>query len=230
MSKLRRVLAAAATLVVGSGLTIGLALNQAGQAEGMSAKEWCAAIQRVNDIQKQDRFFVALQPGNPVPDAWPEGESGRVLGDCAGGTCTIAPNAPQDCAYTYTYQWIGPVVDGWRVAEVFAHPYVAAGWKLAAADLAYLKWFDSTGALITACQAHTTNAKCAQLLDLDAHNWVLDDDTICRRGIVQGTESTPCPYLATGIKCKLPPVVYRGAMSWRADCDKQWTDQEMDEL
>ena len=225
MTRLKAVLTAAAVLILG-GLGVGVALNQAGVTHGMGTQEWCAAIGRVNDIQQQDRFFVALQPGNPIPQAHGE----YVLGACADNVCAIAPAAAPECAYTYSYSWIGPAIDGWRVAEVYAHHYIANGWRMAAADLAYLKWFGSTGALITACLAHTTPAKCAQLLSVDAWNWVLTDDTICRRGIVQGTEADPCPYLATGIKCKLPEVVYRGAGSEMTDCLREWTDAEMDEL
>jgi len=225
MSKLRAVLATAATLILG-GLGIGIALNQAGVTHDMSAKEWCQAIDRVSDVQKQERFFVAYQPGNPIPQAWPEGESGRVLGACSGGTCTIAPEARPHCAYEYTYD-CGPNVDGWRLCEVHAHPYVAKGWKLAAEDNAWLKWFGGLSEVIAKCQAHTTNAKCLTLLDVDNRCWLLNDGSVCRHGTQLGT-GDPCPY--GSVTAQMPCTVYRGAGSELHDATRVWTDEEMDEL
>lgn len=231
MTRIKAVLTAAALAFAAGGVTIYQAIQQGGQQEQVTLPQWCKAIDRVQDIQQQDRFFVALQPGNPIPQAHGE----YVLGACASGVCQLGHSAGHECNYTYTYSWIGPTVDGFRVAEVYAHHYIANGWRMAAADLGYLKWFGSTGALIDACQTHTSNAKCAQLLSVDSHNWVLLDGSICRRGYVQGTATeedpgTPCPYLATGIQCKLPEVVYRGAGSEMTDCLRVWEPEEMGTL
>lgn len=276
MTKLRTVLAAAAALVA-TGVTVGVALNQAGVAEGMTATEWCAAIDRVNDVQKKDHFFVAVQPGNPIP----EQAGGRLLGECSGGTCMIKPDAvdggltyraevaaeecnpepqcdvegpfaghciythnadgltrPPDigtewkttgswgCAYTYTYD-CGPEVNGWRVCDVYAHPYIAKGWMLAANEYEYLRWYGSMAAVVTACLEHFTGPECLNLLQADNRCWLLDDGRVCRYGALLGADEA-CPYAR--VQARLPCVVNRGAGSEMRDAQRVWTDEEMDEL
>lgn len=225
MTKIKAMLAAAASLVIG-GLAIGIALNQAGQQLGVSAQEWCSAVATAGDVQKREHFLLAYQPGNPIPEAWPDGPDGRILGECSGGTCTIAPAALPDCAYTYQYD-CGPQVVGWRVCDVWAHPYVAKGWKLAAADLAYLRWFGSFAEASSTCLANFTGQQCLQLFDADRKCWLLGDGRVCRFGKLL-TDGTACPY--GQVAAQMPCTVYRGAGSELDDAQRVWTDEEMDEL
>ena len=226
MSKLKRVLAAAAALIL-TGTAVGIALNQAGVAENMTTEEWCKAIDQVRDVQRKDRFFVAVQNGADIPKAWPEGENGRVLGDCAGGTCTIAPDAAPHCSYEYTYD-CGPLVGGWRVCEVWAHPYVVRGWALAAADRDDLRWYGGLGQVVAACLEHYTGAECLALLQADDKCWLLDDGRVCRHGNLLGELDTACPYAR--VQARMPCTVWRGAGSERTDATRVWLDADMDEL
>ena len=231
MTKLRAVLAAAASLVIG-GLSIGIALNQAGQSEGMTTAEWCAAIDKISDAQKLERFFVAIQDGATIPKAWPDTDSGRLLGDCAGGTCTIAPAASPECAYTYQYD-CGPLRQGWRVCEVRAHPYIAKGWLLAANANPDLRWYGSLGQVVTECLVHFSGPDCLALLQADDKCWLLDDGGVCRYGSLLGSaepdeSATPCPYAR--VKARLPCVVNRGAGSEMTDAERVFEPEEMDQL
>lgn len=224
MTRLRALLLAAAALVAG-GLGIGVALNQSAQQldPPMSAAEWCtAAARRANDIQRKEHFFVAVAQGAAIPKE----SGGRLLGDCADGTCTVAPDAAPQCAVTYNYE-CGPLVNGWRVCEIFSHPYFAKGWANEAQTNADFRWYGSLRDVVTACRAHFTGAECLTLLDADRKCWLLQDGSVCRYGHHLGTED-PCPYAQ--VQGRMPCTVYRGAGSEMGDATREWSEEEFDEL
>lgn len=223
MSRLKQVLSAAAALVLGSALAIGVALNQAGQSEGMSPEEWCSLVERAKDPIRQHSFFIAIQPGNDIPEAYGD----RLLGSCEGGTCTIAPNATPQCSYTYQYD-CGPTVGGWKVCEVQdVHPYIAKGWMLAAEGFAYLRWYSSRSEVVTACLEHFTGPECLDLLQADSSCWLLNDGTKCIRGNQVAT-GIPCPYAQ--VVAPYPCTTSKGAGMEIKDAQRTFTDEEMDNL
>ena len=237
MTKLKALLSTAAALIL-TGLGVGVAINQAGVTHDVTTEQWCSKIQQVNDVQRKERFFIAIQQGATIPKA----AGDRVLGDCAAGVCTIAPEAAPDCAYTYTYD-LGPLVNGWRIAEVWAHPYVAKGWLLAADAQADLRWYASLGQVVGECLEHFTASECKTLLDVDGRCWVWDTDPLppdeddrhfapgdrCRYGGHMGADE-PCAYNYPGEMKASPCTVYRGAGSEDIDSAREFTPEEMDEM
>lgn len=145
---------------------------------------------------------------NPCLDAWTN--TGRLWG----------------CPVTYDYD-CGPLVNGWRVCELYAHPYFAKGWRNEAAANVDFRWFGSLGDVVDECRAHFTGAQCLDLLQADRRCWLLDDGRVCRFGSVLG-EDAACPYAT--VLARLPCVVYRGAGSEMQDVQRVWTDEEMDQL
>ena len=97
MSKLRRILLAAAALVTGSAMALGLALTTANEAEvsPLTGKQWVAAIERTEQ-QGTLTYFVAIQNGYSIPAA----SSGYILGDCGSDKCGAGYCDPfsQTCA------------------------------------------------------------------------------------------------------------------------------------
>lgn len=222
MSKLKAVLMAAAALVA-VGSAVGIALNQAGQSVGMTVDEWCDKIDAIRDKQAKEHFFVAVKDGAELPKQ----AGGYLLGDCSGGTCTIAPDAAPHCSYTYDYN-CGPLVSGWRVCETYAHPYVLAGW-LAADDDTNIRAYRGFRRVVDDCKANFTGAQCLELLEADKRCWLLDSPAkgspICRYGSLLGSvepdgSPTPCPYarVVSGFPC----VVNRGAGSEWKPIEQPW--------
>ena len=117
MKRLKRILAAAAGLVVTGGLALGVALQQANLADPdpMTCAEWKQAIERVGSGD-WGTMFVAVEQGYTLPTAVES--PNRVLGECAGGECVIEP---QGCPVPFTYEYrVSSLVNGWRLAEVRA--------------------------------------------------------------------------------------------------------------
>jgi len=237
MTKLKAAMTAAAIAFLGGGITIYQAFQQGAVSVDYTEQEWCRDAKKLNDVQRQEHFFVAIQTGATLPKAVVWNGTGTILqSDCTAGECFIAPTAGHECRYKYRYA-VGPAVDGWRVADVWAHPRAAQGWKQVAAQQGDLKWFGGIGPAITACLAHTTPAKCKLLLDVDSRCWVWDTDAgeafvpgdRCRHGNHMGVDEA-CTYNYPGQIRGAPCTVWRGAGSEDSDSAKEWTDEEMDEL
>lgn len=242
MSKLKAVLATAAALVIG-GTAIGIALNQAGQTHSMGAKEWCKRIEAISEDSKRKTFFIAIPQWRlaaGLPKAWPDTVDGRMLGDCGGGGCSFAPGVAEHCVYEYAYK-SSPQVNGYRLFEVNAHPYIAKGWKLWAestngdgfGDRVY--WWQSFAGPLKGCinNANMSNAQCLNILELDSRCLILPNGDLCRLGNVMGTGAA-CPYasiLATPDQAFLFPCTsYNGPTWWEYAAKREWDDEEFDEL
>lgn len=227
MTKLKAILAAAAALVA-IGVTVPLALRQAGQAEGATCADWASMVDRVSDPQAVRQFYLAVQDGAPIP----EQAGGFLLGECAGGVCEYLPEGCST-AYQYTYS-AGPLRNGWRIVTVEAAPYVARGWKQAATESGgAIRWYGTKAQVVTECLAHFSGADCLAMLGGAASGcWRLDTGDICRHGYVvrvNGPGDDPpvvCP--AARIVSPFLCVTNRGAGSEWADAAEVYTDEEME--
>jgi len=235
MSTLQRVLSGAAVLIVAGGISVGIALRDAGIAEGMACKQWCASTAKHADPQSHETFFIAITDGTTIPKAWPEGEGGRVLGDCGGGTCDLTPTGCARCPVEYTYN-ASPLVAGYRLYEVRAPIYIAGGWRLWANDTAGVHWWKSFGQVIDACKANLTPAQCLNILQGDARCWKLDGwadgrGDFCRYGRLYGPGmggALPCPYAR--VEAVLPCEVDEGAGSEVDDAERVFDAAEFDDI
>lgn len=226
MTKLKALLTAAA-LLVAAGTAIPLALNQAGADLGVTPQQWCEKAQQANDIQKRERFFVGVADGATIPRE----SGGRLLGICGSGLCTIIPGVAEHCPITYDYD-CGPLVNGWRICEVWAHPYFAKGWRNEASSNPDFRWYRSLGQVVTDCLAHFTGTQCLQLLQADDKCWLLDTGGVCRFGSLLGsgdeTGPDPCPYAR--VQARMPCTVWRGAGSEMTDAVREFEAEEFDAL
>jgi len=245
MSKLQRVLSAAAVLLLAGGISVGIALRDAGIAEDMTCKQWCASTEKHADPTTHETFFIAISDGTPIPKAWPEGDDGRVLGDCSGGTCDLTPTGCAKCPVVYTYH-ASSLVAGYRLYEVRAPIYIAGGWRLWANDTPGVHWWQSFGQVIDACTANLTGSQCLNILESDERCWMLSTVDDCPTGV--GAETRPvtrfcrygrvfgcgmggtlaCPYgQAVAV---MPCGVDRGAGSETIDTERVFEPAEFDEL
>jgi hypothetical protein len=225
MTKFRAAIAAAAALIIAGGITVGQALYQAGQSEGLTCAEWNARAKEFNNKQTKRHFYVAIQNGTPIPKAF----GNKVLGDCAAGVCTVQPNGC-DLAITCEYD-ISPLVSGWRLAEVWAHPYFATGWYKAAGGTPGLRWYKSMRDVVAACRAHFTGAQCLQLLQADSKCWLLNDGHVCRYGLEYGpgiggadADGIPVYCRYADVLSPLPCTVYNGAGSELSEANEEWPE------
>jgi hypothetical protein len=227
MTKLKALLAAAAVLVAG-GTTVTIALRQAGQQVGATCGEWAQLFERVSDPQAARQFYLAVQSGATIPKQ----AGSYLLGDCAASACTYLP---QGCttSYDYTYD-CGPLRNGWRICTVNAHPYVARGWKQAAADSGgAIRWYGTKAEVVSACLAHFTGADCLAMLGgVSTGCWRLDTGDICRHGYIVRVNG---PGDATPVACPAARVVgpfacttNRGAGSEWQDAAETFSDAEME--
>jgi len=175
LTKIKRMLAVAAALVAG-GVAVSVALRQAGDQEGVTRPEWCAATEKLSEAQEQFSFYAALPDGVTPP--------ADKIGECADGICTLRAQGVPDCSISYAYTR-GPAVSGWRVWEVRTHPWIAnylRRWVLEGNG----RWYESKGQVVQACLAHFTGVQCLQLLGgANQGCWVLDTGDYCRDGYVQ---------------------------------------------
>lgn len=143
MTKLKRILSAAAALVLAGGITVAVALRDAGQQEGSNCAEWAQMVEKVSDAQAARQFYLAVQDGATIPKA----AGSYLLGDCATGTCTYLP---QGCTGGYSISLLtddvqmpqtpqqaqcaqAPPPNTWMcTASIEAHEWVTwqvVGWK-----------------------------------------------------------------------------------------------------
>lgn len=183
MIRLRLVLAAAATLFNGGGITLPVALRDAGlnAAPAMSCAEWAQRTTDVSNSEPPIEWFVAVINGFAPPPV----AGAHVIGDCVAGTCTLQP---QGCAAsaTYTYQQ-SPLVSGWRLFRVRGPRYFAVGWRaLAAAQSASVHFYEGWGQVATDCLAHFVAADCRTLADGAGVCWKRAGGLFCRGGLLYG--------------------------------------------
>ena len=180
MSRLKRILAAAAVLVAGGlylgGDAISDALRDANQAdvEPLDCPEWQDAMQRV-ERGRSVTFYVAVQAGYSLPTA----SASRVLGTCAAGKCMLGTEL---CGrYSYAFA-VSPAVGGWKLARATANPYIAGGWKELASDNAEVKFWGAHKDIQPACLAALTPIQCRNLLGSLGDCWRKPSGDLCRYG------------------------------------------------
>lgn len=243
MTKLKTVLKAAAIAFVAAGgtLTAYDAIKDAALLHEYSVGECVRDFRKLEHMGNQDHFLVLYQTGEDLPDGITWDDTGMMLKcACADNVCHLAPSQTSVCRYEYTYS-PRPIVDGWRVLDVFAHRKIGLGWKKAAEQTAGLKWLGGFGEARAKCLAHTTAAKCKELFDVDNHNYVwgtCDPD----EGLIENDppdkcilgnhvpSGEPCAYNYDNTMFEYPTMSYRGASDWRVSACRTWTDAEMDEL
>ena len=179
MSKLKRILIAAAALVTGSAMALGLALTTANEAEvkPLTGKQWVAAIERTEQ-QGTLTYFVAIQNGYAIPAA----SSGYILGDCGGGACTVkGSNHPKELTYSYR---LSDVVNLWRLARVTSPRYFALGWKQLASEAAEVRFYKSYADVVASCLTNFTAVQCRSLVSGVSECWLnTSDGSYCRYGL-----------------------------------------------
>lgn len=182
MTRLRRILAAAAALIVG-GTGIYQAIDTANQADAqpLSGAEWAAAAARLKAARPVE-FYVLVDESYAPPQA----HGGRILGECSndpaqGGTrCRIPTPAG---TYSYPYARVAGV-PGRRLFRAAAHPWVVGGWKRLGEDVAEVTWLGAMMDVRDACLAagHSL-AQCGAVMDAINPCWEKPDGTRCRNGI-----------------------------------------------
>lgn len=225
MTRIKAVLSAAAALVLGSALAVGVALNQAGQnavSPAMTCAEWSRYAALANDPTNAETFYIGIQGATTIPKAY----GSWLIGDCAAGTCTVKPNAC-DVSVTWTYK-VSPIVNGYRIARVTAIPYFGGGLKAWVSGTAGLYWLGSFGQARSLCVAARPAADCATMLGGVIDCWKRADGQWCRYGRLYGPGaggSTTCTVQATDTPA--PCVVNRGAGSESTDIARSFTDAEL---
>ncbi len=233
MTRLKRILLAAAALVTGSAMALGLALSTANVAdpEPLTAREWKNRLYRISQ-QPRITYFVAIQNGTSVPAA----SSQYILGDCAAGTCVVkGDNSPATLEYPYT---VSSLVNGWRLAKVHSPRYFALGWKQAAAETAGLRFYSSYADVAAACVANFTLGECRSLISGVSDCWRnTADGTYCRYGLqygpgVGGVDAAGVPVTCTVGASHVPyPCSDEGkGLAWAAGAESEtWpADEELD--
>lgn len=226
MSRLRQLLVAAAALVLG-GLGLDQALHDAGQAAApkWNCSEWAQVAQRYSDLQQQETFYVAVPTGSAVPSVVGD----RVLGDCAGGVCTIKPASCSDAA-TWTYK-AGAPLGGKVIIRARAPLYVAEGLRRWVGGLTGGLWLGSFGQAVSTCLSLTTAANCRTMLGGVSDCWLLSDGRLCRYGRLYGPGeggASACPALDAGAR-PMPCEVSRGAGSELADVARAFNATDLSE-
>jgi hypothetical protein len=181
-ARIKRILQAAAVLVAG-GAALAAAIITANQQDQqpLSCAEWSVALSSMGDQQVE--FFLAasttyVQAGVPTVSAT------RVLGQCSGGECVI----PTPCGdYRYPFD-ISPAVNGWRLARVYAHPYIAGGWSELATAVgpSSLRYWSVRSSVVAACLGLLTQLQCRSLFQGLDDCWLRTDGQQCRGGRLYG--------------------------------------------
>jgi hypothetical protein len=218
-TKLKAVLASAATLFVAGGITFGVALQQAGQAHDVTCSQFNRAMVKPQQRDNQRTAYIAFLNDfdlASIPPAFDDSGTARHLGDCAGGWCEYNPNG---CTYEehaprFPYN-CPPKVDGNRVCAMSGPLLWLGNWKRYAAVTPDVVFLDGCGDLLTRCLANFTGAQCRDMLEPIVQlkieggtNQCCGHDcsqSWCRHGLIYGPgmggscdESTPaqCPYAA----------------------------------
>lgn len=229
MTRMKKVLVTAATLVLG-GLAVSVALRQAAQFLDpvMTCGEWTKLIGQYNNKQGWERFFIAIQNGTPVPKAVEDGDNDRLLGDCSGGKCVFDPDpCNENATFEYEYE-LSPLVNGWRLAEVFGPRYLVGGWKKAADVTPGMRFYWSHSTAWQECRNHFSKADCFELFKPFVQ-FIFDDSTRCENGRWYGPGKGGTEACPTGTIVRLmPKLTYRGAGSEFVDSNKVWEQADLD--
>ena len=182
-ARIKRILQAAALLVAG-GAALTVAITTANQADvqPLTCPEWEVALASLGDQQRE--FFLAasstyIQAGVPTVSAT------RPLGTCAAGECVI--QTPCGTEYRYPFD-LAPAVNGWRLARVYAHPYIAGGWQelATAVGASSLRYWSVRSTVATTCVGLLTQLQCRTLFASLDDCWLRTDAQQCRGGRLYG--------------------------------------------
>ena len=203
ITKLRATLAGVAVIFLAGGVNIYQAYTTAGANAGLTIDEQCLLAPIYNDEQLHGTFYIAIPQTivtEGLPQAWPDDPDGRVLGSCNAEVCQFGRSANHACNFYYSYKG-GPLVNGYRLFEVTAHPFIAGGWRAWAQSTSgeafgtRVYWWESFVGPLKGCinSPNMTDVQCLNLLDLDSRCLVLPDGRLCRYGLLVG-ETGNCPY------------------------------------
>lgn len=182
-ARIKRILAAAAVLAAG-GAALDQALREANRddAEPVTCVEWEAALAEMGGTQIE---FFLLGSSAFIQGGVPTASSSRVVGECAAGECVI----PTPCKSNYRYPFdVGPAVEGWRLARVYAHPYIAGAWQKLAAEVGddSLRYWSVRSEVVSSCVGLLTADQCRDLLRGVDDCWLRTDGAQCRGGLLYG--------------------------------------------
>jgi len=224
MSRIRTVLVAAAALVVGSAVALGIALTQGAQtvAPPMNCNEWATAVAKYADPQHRETVYLAVPIGTAVPAAYGD----RILGDCAAGVCTIKPSACDVSAY-WSYK-TGAALGGKVIVRVVAPLYIAEGARQWVGSVVGGLWLGSFGQAVTTCLGITTRANCITMFAGVVDCWLQGNGTLCRYGLLYGPGEggkNACTPDAGALP--MPCEVSRGAGSELVDVARAFTPEDL---
>ena len=233
----KALLSAAATLVL-VGTAVGVALDTEMATQEVTCPDWCSKVAEYGDVQDKRWIFLGVAGGVDVADyeAVEDGDHDRLLGVCAGGTCTIEPSGC-GCAYTYTYTK-SPLVAGWRVVMIFAHKYILGGWKKAVVgdpDLKFLADSDNPApfsGLWSKCRVHFSKVECTDLLARHVQ-FLMDDGTMCMGSSSSdlwhyGSGHNACPTTGISVIGTRPKTIYGRKTTEVQLAAEVWTAAELD--
>lgn len=230
-ARIKAVVLAAATLVVGGVATITAALITARNAvsPAMTCAEWDAFVDNGDFADAKKRVFYVGMVGTVNPPAAFHAANGTdyPLGDCAAGTCTIGPG-PCKSAISWTYQ-LGTVVNTRRLIRVVMPPRLALAWKKWAGETANVFWLGSIRDAFGACTAAgVPSADCVTMVNEVSPCWLRAGGQLCRFGKLfgpgQGGTST-CVPVATDIPIECN--TFAGAGGAEADSNTGYTDADL---
>lgn len=149
-------LAAAAALVAG-GTALNVALRQAGQAQNLTCDDWCDGISAFAQKDMEREFFFVLPITAGLP---PAAFNGRVIGNCAAGTCTVEPQGCNKCKYEYKYKQSGVFGVTHRAFSVRTIPYIAGGIKAWVESVTGGRWGGTYTQTMAQCLTLFTETVC----------------------------------------------------------------------
>jgi hypothetical protein len=216
---------ATAALVIGAGLYLAVALQQAGEELKIDCAAYDKEMWRLGDESQWDTIYVKAIGSPKIPVA----AGDAVLGDCVDGVCRVHR---QDCKAEVSYKYSpGKTVDDATTFEVRAPLAFLAGWRRWADDShGEAEYQGSLGQVFAECSKSTAAEKCVQMLPGEC--FLLDTGDICRYGwlvrVRTPGDSPPLPCPTARIIAPFPCTTMRGADSEWETVAKEITKEDMD--
>lgn len=191
--KAKRILAGAASLVIGGGLALGVTLNQSAQSEGIeTCEQWRRLIRKADSKRDDVTFYVLVQDGYAPPEAVGDKVLGAVDGAAAAGRIHATPGA---CETGLEYEYKrSAAVNGWRLYRLDGDKYFARSWQVLASGASEVRFLGGWADVVDACLAVTTAQQCRDLLTDVSDCWRLGSSArypgnLCRHGLEYGRQA-----------------------------------------
>jgi hypothetical protein len=182
MKRIRAILLAAATLAVGTAVTLSDALTTILTQEGVSCSEAATGLTGLATTQRT--FFGAIADGFTPPDVTTHNAVDYPLGVCAAGECVVSVDGCPGVELRYSYE-LSSSLGGWRMyrlqaPEQFGHSW----WALAQANPAQFRfWRSYKDAGADCVAAGYTAAQCRTLANEVNPCWKrVADGGVCHKG------------------------------------------------